>query len=397
MSRSHLSADQIYYNVVIPQNKNAIFGRGNPDRSPQQAFFTETRNSPIVEYPNDYYLSVIRFQAPCYWIPIFFNIGWNPVPGGTVNTTYSSVTLVSGAFSAQSYINHVPAYDYTSVALNQNPLFPQPPASALDINQYNSPYYAVYSYQAFLDMVNSAFALANASIIASAGLPADLAPPILVYNKDTSIISILVDQRYLTLPVNIYMNSLLSNFFNPGFKTFTYGFDLAGGADIQIIIENNNENAYKANPDAVGMVNGSPYTYPKDFYVISQERPTLSNWQAFKSLVFFVGSTPIKNEYVPITTGRATQDQQPILTDFIIPIADTAGAVQTDITYYPTAQYRLVDIFGSSPIYTTSLQVFWTDNYFNLYPLMLPANNQISIKMLFIKKELYKSKQIGNI
>src|SRR5579875_1333655 len=106
------TSDNVYYNVTIPQNLASTYNLPNPTGGmPTPAQFLDVRDSPIVENPEDYYLSVIRFQVPGQEIPIGFWPGYNNQAGVTGNTgpngpnnTNASITLSSGGFDKQQFI-----------------------------------------------------------------------------------------------------------------------------------------------------------------------------------------------------------------------------------------------------------------------------------------------------
>jgi hypothetical protein len=355
--------DHIYYNVLIPNNYGFNF-----DNNPIEAKFIEVRGQPLIENPEEWEMSIVRFKLPTQEIPIFIAEVDDPV--GFPNITSYSVTMTNGAVnSPQTFIVYVPD--------NSKPIpsFTNPDQS----------YYYVYSYQHFIDMINTAILNAFNDPTFNASLPVTGTPwaaPYMIYNPETKLISLIAQQQYATSNVNLYFNTLLFNFFDP-IQAYFYGFDQPLGKDFLIKIKNNNNNSLTipAGSRGAGTV----------AYQMEQEYNSLARWNSFSKFVFMTGSVPIRAENINTSTvGTISGSQsstntnfQPILTDFV-PIVDPN--VRTNVIYYPTAEYRMTDLMGKSPLTVFDLQVFWEDQNQILRPLYIPINESVNVKILFRKK-----------
>jgi len=132
-----------------------------------------------------------------------------------------------------------------------------------------------------------------------------------------------------------------------------------------------------------------------DSYRMTQDYSTVQQWSPFTNITLLSNSLPFRSEWV--SGGNTTQQRQgqtgvksqifrPILTDFEIDL-NTGFETRSFIHYVPTAEYRRIDLIGNTPIINIDIQVFWKDNYDNFYPVMIPAHQEVSIKILFERKK----------
>lgn len=350
--------DNYYYNITV--NNKKTFQDTN--HQPIPFVCKEIESQTIIYEPKNYYLSVVRFELPGQLIPLFFNVGYN---GVDPNKTFRSVTLTLGASNQQVFLQYTPQ-DLTIPV-------PTPP-----INQYNVQYYAMRSYQQYVDQINVALSTAFAALPPPVLVPA-LVAPYMTYNPDTQLFSLIVDQRFVTSGIHIYMNSHLYNSFLPSFDTILNGYDTALGKDQEILIKDNKNNSF-----SVGGIN---------YYEMKQEFRTINSITQFRKLVLTVNNVPIRSESIP-SSNQSTSVQSnflPILTDFIPALANDASQLQTSIVYYPTAEYRLVDLVGDTPIKQMEIRAFWGDKFDQLFPVLVPAHEEGSIKILFRNRKLYNN------
>lgn len=355
----------IYYNAVINNKVADVFNNGPIfNHDPILAKYDQTESQTIINDPSEYFLSVIRFQIPGNLIPLYFEVGY--FDGINPNRTSKSVSMSIGGGPplTQTFLIYVP----------HNQTLPVP---TLPITVNNIQYYALSSYQQIVDEINVGLASAFAGLTVPVLVP-PLAAPYMQYNSTTQLFSLVADQRYVANNIAIYFNSDLYDLFLPTFETFFYGYDNFTGGDYQILIKNNNNNS-----STVGGIN---------YYTMTQESKSINNITDFRTIVLTVNNVPIRYESIPSSTQAAQSIQSnflPILTDFIPALTNTANEIQTELVYYPTAEYRLVDLVGSNPINNVQLQVFWGNRYDQLFPLYIPAHYSASIKLLFRNKSLY--------
>lgn len=258
MNRSQLSKtpDHIYYNVIMG---NSHFSAGSNTNN--LATFSETRVEAIVDKPEDYYLSIIRFNVPGSSIPLFVC----PIQLGLTqydpDLTIFSVNLMYGSYSSQTYLTYQSnLYESNLPPGVGNPPYPKPlPPSQNNGVQVDSPYYYVYTYETMIDMINQAIVKAFSKLKAatSGSPPAD--PPYFVYNAETQLLQFICQDSYvgylksttatpsLINTIGIYFNDPLKRFID-GFRFNTYSIDSPLGLDIQMDVVNYNNNFTQVKP-----------------------------------------------------------------------------------------------------------------------------------------------------
>ena len=322
-----------YYNASITNLTNV----------PIPAVYSQNLSKPIINVPSEYHFSIIRFTVPLTLVPIFI---YNSL---TTNKFTLSLTYAGSTYS-------------TDVIL--------------PIGQ------PITNYQTVIDAFNVAYAtdftllkIAHPAILSTQ-------PPYLIYDNDNQFFSLVAQQTYQASQDNIgvYMNIVAYGLFY-NFDSIHYGDNLPSKLDYQILIKNNLDNAYIYNQNQ--SQNVLSVTVP-DAYIMTQLNPSLSLWTSTKSLRFVSGNIPTVNEFV--TSVNTTQSQQtPILTDFELPINNNEQN-NSYVQYSPTAEYRLLDLYGSTPLSKIDVNIYTVDFAGNVFPLMIPPEETITIKMLFRKK-----------
>jgi len=341
----------IYFNISITSN--------NQQRLTYPSYnITRTRN--IIDKASDYYLSIIRFTIPAYYVPILVT------PMQDENFTEYSVTL---HWKAETGL--APYYFQAFVPDIDN---------GVD-NVVNSSNY-VYTYTSFCQAMEVAFQTAFEALLAAHPIAGDPHHPFIIFDPTTSLFQLwaqadVFDDHDATIPgeplVDIYMNdklfALFGSFWSKRFNAGS-GFS-ANGADVKLIV-----NGY-----------GLTQSYSEadvDLYtVMTQDFSTIYNWNPYKKIIMVTNLLPTQSEFVK-GEGDGTLK---ILTDF--EPSNDVGDVRSVYQYYPTSQYRLTDLLSDSPIRNVDLQVYWQDLDGTLTPIYVPWNGQITIKMAFLHKSLY--------
>ena len=431
--------DHIYYNITIrnenPQNNNR----------PVLAKFEEERVQPLIDNPNDYYLTITRFTVPGSEIPIFiFPI--QEFPNLNPNLSPFSVTLQHNGNIQQEFII------YSTRDLDLSP--PTPP-TANNPQWSRTSYYFVYSYYHMIDMINTALQTAFDNL---ATKPVGSIAPRLDYNQDTEFISWNIQRAFYdnALPdadrIDIFINTPLLTYLE-AISYFFRGYDQALGRDWQLVVKDNvsiyNQSSCTPSPvQSVGIttiplggpgsitittasphglkigdmielvgtdsnpsIDGvyavltapSPTTFTIDvdvaivgaggagfvvkqcnFYKITQQFNSLYRWNSFKDIVFLTNQIPVVYEYIR-SNAAGLVNFQPILTDFE-PLLTEAGDARSSLQYFPQGPYRLINLNSSIPLKKIDVSVFWKDELNNLYPIQISKGQVLTIKLLFIKK-----------
>lgn len=379
--------DKIYYNIEVT---NPII---NPDGNivnGKRATFTENRVQPIVDNPTDYYLTIARFEVSGSAIPIMiFPIAIGPAQCD-VNLSALSVTFTYLGIDYQSFVNFVP----------QLPTEPTPLAPCNNNGlQAITPYYYIYNYQYFLDLVNTALAASFTALVTA--VPA-LVPsaPYFVFNPETSLISLIVPIEYLNT-VEIWLNSPLFTYFFgiPAFNFIANDLLNLNGRDYLVIVRNNTTNCFTPCGPSVlstSTTNAGVTTTigaPISFLRIEQEWVGIQYWNSFKSIIFVSPSIGCVNEYIPTSIASQQGGQVtflPILTDFQ-PILDNPGDSRSQISYFPQGPYRLINLTGTIPLVHVDITAYWQDLNDAIHPIILLPGTYMAVKFLFIKKSSYFS------
>lgn len=372
-------SDHIYYNITILNSDNG-------STRPPEVIFNEIRNSPYINNPADYYMSVVRFSLETPSLPILLpqiQLGQtNP------NLTVYSVTLswqgASTNYVQQTYVNWVPQNVYD--------VSPDPPIEFQDLD---NEYYYCYSYQWFVDLINQAFTtcfnLLNAQVIAGGeSLPSNN-PPIMEWNitNNTAIIDADILGYNLnmtsgpTQPIKIFMNASMYNLFN-SFESYNLGFGgVTHGRNYQIRIRS---------------VNGlNSLLLPAGWTAIQayQEYSTGPLWTPIQQMVFTTALLPVVPELTTVPKIYGTDSKffnvgnnsniTNVLTDFEVGLT-TGAEYRPNIQYTPQSEYRLADLFGNQPLSAIEVRVYWKDQWGNLNPFRLNSGCAASIKIMFRKK-----------
>lgn len=325
------------------------------------ANFDIQNDSPFLDDASKYYCSVVRFDIPLNTIPIlivspqqFPNTNarlTNYVIGIDVGGTVFPVTLLYQPEDLNDQVPVITASDPTPI----------------------TPYYYVYSYQTIINMIN--VALAQACM--NAGLVAPF--PYFILDFNTGLISLIVPTNFTTIPYasrpQIVLNLQLSNLLD----SFPYYLNTNGYLYLSL-----NGTDFPPTADHIYTPPG-----PAGTFIFSEEYSTLATWSTLRDIIFVTNKLPINYESITIQNDTNTS-RIPILSDFV-PIFNALGQSRSIAYYLPTAQYKLVDMYQTTPLQAIDIKIFWRDTSGNIYPLTISTGQQINIKVAFLRKTLYKN------
>jgi hypothetical protein len=348
----------------LPNSNNTIFN----------AIFQEELNQAILNTPEDYFLSIIRFTIPTINIPLLIP-QIQPFPNVDINKTIYSFTL--------SYEENVSPETFLEF-VSENPSVYVPPISATSPNVTKTPYYFLYTYTSFVNMMNVALATAFAAI--PGGAPAGALAPYFQYEIGEEHISLVAQVAYydqtLANPIKIFSNYPMFTFLDG--LLIIENNNLPPNQVAQYIVQNNHNNFY--NPSYVTPV------YPPLYYIMTQQYATLVDWNVFKSIVLVSNLLPVRQEYLPGVAGsnQSIVNSKGILQDFQ-PILVEGPEARTTIQYSVQGPYQCINMFGKNALRTIDVSVYWLDQFGDQYLLTIPFNQVLTIKMLFIKRSTYSS------
>lgn len=337
-----------YYNA-------SLFNPGTGQVIP--ASISDTRTSPLIDRPDDWECSIVRFDISAALLPpIVVPLVTVPIAPGLVPTLLE-VTLRS---LGVDYLH--PVAVYTTPA---TPGF-------------------IYAIDELLSAINLAFAAAFAAMPAVAGVTS---PPMLAFNPVTQLISIYYQATYATAPVDIYINTAIYRMI-PSLVASFFGYNNVDGKD------------YRLQLDASSVVTipavGSRAGYPAIVQAIanevrqsSQAGPSLSALNGVRS-IYISTDLPIVAESLPNGVGvsqnaNASSASQSILTDFLLsndpnenPVSD-----RINISYLPTAEYRMIEMVGTQPIKRIQLDWYYTLYDGTISRMSIPPGGVCSAKIMF--------------
>lgn len=374
------SPNLLYYDVLISNFQNVNI-------STNHAQYTESRQQAFLLEPSNYNLSVVRWTADTSSLPIWrCEIQPN---SDDPNLSIYSITLVYAGIPYQAYLSYIPQSKVTKT----------PPApSTIGGTQSNlTLYYDVYSFQYVIYLFNlcfqEAFALLPSTI---QGLTF---APTMIFNTDNKTVSLYCDQNYyddtntLTQQIGIYFNVATAGLFS-SFPYYVNKISDPYGRNYQIITNVFNLNNVSPFPPTSVPDDG---VYQYNALVIYQEYSTVSQWNPVTSMVITSSSLPVSpnpvsgivkatdiNGFATTLTGQQNNVVFPIITDFCADISSLG--YKPYIYYVPSAEYRRIELLGSTPLSNIDISLFWRGRDGQLNAFILGSGNTVTIKLLFEKK-----------
>ena len=362
-----------YYSLDIINNDTI------GENPPVAISFTESRNNPFLAKPEDYYMSVVRFQIQTgASLPLF--VPQVQLQQTNPNLLIYSITLTYKTYTQQEFVQFIP--DDLSQPL------PNPP---LDFQDLTSSYYFVSNYQNWIEMVNICFKTCfnnlNTQVVAGGDVLPTANPPFMewdVYNLVGILdCDILGYERSLVNPISIYMNSPMYNLFST-FPAIVQSYtNVLNGKNVLLTIFNNNN---------TNILNLPTYNVIQTY----QEGSTIAMMNPISSIVFTTALLPIVPENVAIpkvynsdasiVNSGNNANIANVISDFVVPIS-ALNQYKPNIVYTPTSEYRLIIMTGNSPVSAIQISVFWKDNFAGLHPIFLNSGCSASLKLMFRRKD----------
>lgn len=390
------SPDQVYFDITVSNFQSTT-------TQPPVFAFNETRSNPFISNPEEYYLSILRFTMETGSLPLFIPsiepaqpLRDRTIYSVTLETTITGVTYTSG----QTFVDWI--------AQDKGAEVPPPPSQCANGVQNNSTgYYYCYSYSYWIYLINikmaAAFAALTAAVTAAGKtMPTTYAP---FLNWDTSS-----DQAVLYGDVNgynfnldgtitdkikIYFNAPMFGLFNSFPATYLGYMGITLGRNYQLVIP------------SVGAVNLLTITpvqnplppVPVTYRAIAlyQEYSTVANWSPITAIVFTSNTLPIQSNQVstPIIFDDAQQiafgGNNSNIANIITDMVSDNGQYRPNIVYTPTAEYRLVTLYGNRTLSNIDLSIFWRTKTGALIPYRINSGEAVTIKLAFLKKASYKT------
>ena len=383
-SKKHETKDDqehIYYNIQI----NNIYRNTEAPIVAQ----VNDQTSTILSKQSDYECTVtfwsLRGQMPVFICPVAEGTNAN------INLTPFGVSYSFGGLDYPAQVVFVPETYLLSLPL------PKAPNSNNGIQdlQTNPTYYYVWTFQDFLDMVNTA--LNTAYIAFNAVNPGVHNSPVwFQYDSETGLISLIAEYSYANQAgADVFCNYLLLNYFE-AIQVYFFCYDQVNFKDFRFIMDHDftNRNAY-ALPGATIPLPPAPPAYIQ----MQQEYECRYTWANIRSILFTSSSIQTRDEFIPqINNPNAFSNNQTnnfnpnflnILSyyDIIFDSSGTSGANWRQYLFYNPQIYRWLDLVSDDPLRSFNINIYLQLTNGQLVPLLLPVNNSVDIKLLFRKKK----------
>jgi len=370
----------VYYDL------SAINNESSGVTAPVNFQMTQTRNNPYLMSPENYFMSVVRFSMMTPTLPLFIPqvlIG-QANPNKLAYSLTIGYTYLAVEYTSQQYITYQ-ASDSTQPT-------PAAPTNGQDVS---SEYYYVFNLQDFCFQLNTAliasYTAVNAAVVAAGGALPSNNIPFFEWNSTSQVFQLSADNAgyasSLGNPIKIYMNTALYPLLN-NFPIIKNSPTVATGKNYQLNFYNNN---------GLNLYNMGAYSVIQLF----QDNSTVGIFNPVQSIVFtssllplvqsVVGNTKIYNFY---TAASQNNNSAPIITDFIVPYS-AVNQYRPNLEYTPSGEYRMIDLFGLTPLQAIEITVQWRDTFGIFHPFTLASGCSANLKILFRRKDFNISSPVA--
>jgi hypothetical protein len=318
------------------------------------ASYDQTQNIPIINKPSDYKLAVVRLDCNINDVPMFYTANQDM----SFTLTYSPDNLTSTQ------------------------------------TLFNGTNTAIYLYQQVLDEYNSLLITAWNSIISQydaihgpGSWESDPTKPHnypgITYDESTDRFTLYMDATAPNVVVWSSTYLLTSLFFGVNALPQNVNFlDIGQGGPYNFVFS-----PTFGNTNIVTLSSGSTgFTGP---YIANiQQYSSSSSWYQIRKIVLLSSTLTCRKEYIgPSNTDSSSSIIRSTLTDFSINVSNSGNENPlTKYIYYPAAEYRYIDLFGSEPLYRLQFFLYYSTDTEAIAPIMIPPGKSFSIKLLFTKR-----------
>jgi hypothetical protein len=362
----------IYYDL------SAINNETTGTTAPVAFSLTQTRNNPYLMSPDNYFMSVVRFTLQTPSLPVFIPqvvIG-QALPNKTAYSLTLTFTTGGTEYKFEQFITYV-----CSDSTQPTPL---PPTTGQDVT---TEYYYVFNLQDWCKMMNTALIDAYAGLIALVPGGAPTLPsqnvPFFEWNNQAQVFQLSADNAgynsTLASPIRIFMNTGLYTLLN-NFPILKNSPTVTTGKNYQFNFYNNN---------GLNLYNMGTYSVIQ----LYQDNSTVGLFNPIQSIVFtssliplvqsVVGNTKIYNYY---NAQSQNNNSAPIITDFVVPF-DATNQYRPNLEYTPAGEYRLIDLYGLTPLQAIEISVQWRDMFGIFHPFLLNSGCSAQLKIMFRRKD----------
>lgn len=344
--------------------------------------FEESRSAPILTNPEDYEMTVGRFQTDSFSLPtLFFQVKNNQ------NNPLLGIYGVTLEYELGGIpVAYTPLENLIWETQHVSEQIPPAPSENSDGRQTFCKYYYCMDPPHFLKLLNEALARSMVNLKALIpGVFDTVEQPFLAWNGDSQKATIYArESHFQTVTnghINIYFNRNLYALFN-SFSWKRHSLANTESRQYQLLLE--------------GFQGANITTLQNhgiDALIFSKQTTScLAQWTPVSSIIFTSSSLPIQSQFMStpqvyedgfqVHLRNAHGNFAPILTDFQISI----DAYKPDLLLNPT-QYRWIHLYGTTPITRIEFSAFFKDKTGELRALELASSASASIKLYFRKKK----------
>lgn len=337
--------DLIYYNAIIPHTSKT--------NATQPVYYHKLNNVNVLDKPNNYLMSVETFSIAVQTIPVHVAEPLENDP----NRLTSSITLESGIFSVTKNI----IYNSTTQTSDDK-------------------YYWIFTFNTLLRFVNDTLKEAMQELkLLDVTIPIETQPPFFTYDSATQLFKLHGQKLYYDK--DVILNKI--NFYaNQYFLTLFANFDidylddkLSANKGCHYLFYDKYENTWPID---------------NDYYVMTQEFQTASNWASFRTLELEIYSVPINNEYIEheyLKENKQTTSSS-ILKNYLVLYRDNNESVARTTIDFVSNNIQYICLSGHEPLSELAIKIYWVTNKGIRHPLEIREGSVNSIKLLFKHKNL---------
>lgn len=357
--------DHVYVDGTL-YNDTFVTGATGATAGPQYvlAQIQQQQTSPIVTDTSQYNLVIARFSIGASFI---------------ARTEQPNNTDASNA------------QDWVSLSYN-GAYYDTPVIIPLATDAIGQPARLVYNIQAWLDLINAAWAASLALVQGAGGPTGPTAPgPVMTFDPATALYTLNVPTYFgvgatgatAGNGIGVGMSYQLYR----GFQSFNVLQDsplLYNHHDITFVREYTGNN--------VVTLDFGPTGGTGEYLALAQEASWGSSIENTSQLLLTTTSLPVYAEYIATTNasnpnagmGNVTLAT---ITDFLIGVDSELASQANGLLYVPSL-YRIVSLKGSAPLTLWDVQAYVREIDGTVFPLYLAPGESMSVKLLFLKKGL---------
>ena len=329
----------------------------------------------IVTNCQDNFMSVVNMSLPLQNLPLFIF----PVVPNQSNPNLSTLIVGIAQNATQSNIQNgisapVVNYPQNLIWVPQQLGLPLPTQDN-PVIQNISPYYYCFSYQWFVDLVNTAIAASWAAANTAQSTTLGIVP-VFSYNANTHTFSWTLDTTFTDNATGSPPGWTV--FWNQAFDSLVNNFVTIENTTDQFLLEN--VLSRETNKS------GTTITIPQDY-------PTTDNFNSAERIVVLSTSIPVVPDFFASTYtqqqggGQGLSNFERVLVDVSLDFDNNVGAQRSTFVYNPTL-YQYTDLQTSLPLTRISLKCQWVDSLGNFYDIPLVRGDVATVKLGFFNKGL---------